>query len=43
MLKLPCRLPGRCARKPTGYVLHTDVDEVVLNASVLENDRLSWT
>jgi VWFA-related protein len=31
---------GKLSKEPTGYVLHRDVDEVVLNASVLENDRL---
>jgi VWFA-related protein len=39
-VEAPVSPAGQMRKEPTGYVLHTDVDEVVLNASVLENDRL---
>ena len=39
-IEAPVAPAGQLRKEPTGYVLHTDVDEVVLNASVLESDRL---
>jgi Ca-activated chloride channel homolog len=39
---MPCRRPPaprpRCEKKGEGYVLHTDVEEVVLNATVLDGN-----
>jgi len=39
-VEAPVSPAGQMRKEPTGYVLHTDVDEVVLNASVLEGERL---
>jgi Ca-activated chloride channel family protein len=39
-VEAPVSPAGQMRKEPTGYILHTDVDEVVLNASVLDGDRL---
>ena len=40
-LPMPSRPPpGRLKKEGEGYVLHTDVEEVILNATVLEGNRL---
>ena len=39
----PATTPGPLKKEGEGYVLHTDVEEVVLNATVLEGNRWSQT
>ncbi len=40
MPTLPPIQARACTRRAAGYVLHTDVEEVVLNATVLDGNRL---
>jgi VWFA-related protein len=39
-LEPPATAAGPIEKQPTGYVLHTDVEEVVLNVTVLDGTRL---
>jgi len=39
-VELPTTSAGPLRKEPAGYVLHTDVEEVVLNATVLDGNKL---